>query len=141
MVAMAALRSGGDSLMLNVRPIKESEIDEAKVLIPSDIQEPIWANVFVVVDDAKIIGLFGIQKLLIAEPLYVDGDYQNKRSLVTKMLWYIDGMLRSVAVSFGLDNWQAFVKDDNAAFQQFIESDLPCTWRQETSGKWYKRTY
>jgi hypothetical protein len=126
---------------MDIRPIKPTEIDAAKLLVPAGYAEPDWNRCFVMTEGDEIFGLMGVETQLILEPLYIKPSVAHKRSIVTKALFWADGFLRMMAAGTGVTGWRAFIADENSKFQEFVKATMPVTWDRERPGLWFHRDY
>ena len=125
-------------MKIDIRPIKAEEVEYAKTLIPEGYAEPNWKQTYAIYDDDYLVGIVGIETLLVAEPLYLAKG--NKQGLVlSSALCWLDGFMRVAASALGISKWYSFVSDENSKFQQAIEKHFPVTWYRERPGKWYTR--
>jgi len=128
-------------MKIDIRPIKQDEIEAASKLVPEGYDAPEWSKAFVVTDDDVLVGLLSVETILVAEPLYLAPNYHKKGLVLSNTLCWLDGALRVIAHNLGLKKWLAFVSDDHSQFQQLVEKHMPVTWYRERPGKWYTRTF
>jgi hypothetical protein len=123
--------------LIEIRPIRPEEKDEAKRLIPATCCEPDWANVWIVKDGDELKGIFGMESRLIVEPCYM-APHANGHALMT-MTW-IDGFLRAYAGQVGKNGYEFFVGDENRLFQNLLDRHFPVNGH-EKPGKFYFRKF
>jgi hypothetical protein len=127
--------------MIDIRRIREAEIDDARALIPMGYADPDWSRTYVAEVDGKLSGIMTINTQITLEPLYIAPHVQQKRQLVGRMLCWADGAIRSLAATLGVGQWMAYITDEHEVFQRFVEAEFPVTWQRELPGKWYTRRY
>ena len=114
--------------MLDIRPVREPDLPDARSIIPLDAPEPDWQHCYCILDDNKIIGIMGTEVrltglyiTLVAEPLYMART--SGASLVA--LGFLDGIMRGIAAANGLGGYGFSVRNVNERFQKFVERYLP----------------
>jgi hypothetical protein len=126
---------------VDMRPIRQDEIEQAKLLVPVGYAEPSWANTFVLENEGVLVGLVGIEQWVVAEPLYLSPNAWKQTGCLTVALGWLDGLMRGLCGSLGLQEWKAFITDEHAVFQRVIEKHMPVSWAREKPGKWYTRSF
>lgn len=126
--------------MIEIRPLHENEIEQAKTAMPADAAEPDWKNCFAVLDDGELAYFFGIQTRTVVEPMYKVGKANHSRVGYGAMTW-IDGFLRGHVLSVGRACYEFFVGDDHPEFQRFIENNLPVSKGREKAGLYFFRKF
>lgn len=124
--------------MIDVRPLKTSEIEAGKALVPEGNQEPNWDDTLAVIQDGEVVMLLGAQLRLHVEPAYCKKGHNGAGLLG---LGHIDGYMRRWAQNLGLTGYEFFVGDDHADFQLFIHNNLPVTPGKERPGLYFRRSF
>ena len=124
--------------MIEIRPIRTAEIQDARLFIPESDGEPEWGNIWAILDESGLIGIIGMETRLVVEPLYMKPGFYSQA--IMTMSW-IDGFLRKVAADLGKTGYEFFVGDNNTRFQQLIEKRLPVKAGREKRGLFYFRHF
>jgi len=116
------------TVALDIRPVREADIPNAKQLIPADAAEPDWSHCYVVFEDNVILGIIGTEVRLsglfvqlVAEPLYM----ARTGGAALVALGFLDGLMRGIAAANGLGGYGFSVRNINWRFQGFCEHRLP----------------
>jgi hypothetical protein len=120
--------------LIEIRPIRSSELPEAKTFVPEGNAEPEWNNCWAVFWNNEMTHIFGMEQRLIVEPMYSKG---NHTLAGFGAMTFIDGFLRAQ----GKPGYEFFVSDANTKFQDFIAKNLPVNAGREKPGKYFFRKF
>jgi len=125
--------------MIDIRPIAERDLEQAKTLIPAGCAEPTWDYCHVVEQDGEIVGLIGVETRLIAEPVYVK---KGANGAALMAFGWLDGYMRKIGSTVGFGGYEFFVGDEQSKeWHEFIKARLPVTEGIEKPGKYYFRSF
>lgn len=123
--------------MIEIRPLRGDEIEQAKKLVPAGDVQPNWQALWAVLDGKELKGIFGMENRLVVEPCYM-AEHANGHALGA--FTWIDGFLRGEAARQGKISYEFFVGNENLKFQAFLEKHFPVNGR-EKPGKFYFRKF
>lgn len=123
--------------MIEIRPLRPDEIEQARKLLPPNDAEPNWQILWAVLDGNEIKGIFGMENRLVVEPCYMKPE-ANGHAVMT--FTWIDGFLRGEAFRQGKSGYEFFVGNENAKFQELLARKFPVNGR-EKPGKFYFRKF
>ena len=125
--------------MIDIRPIVEKDLEQAKILIPAGCAEPTWAFCHVVEQDGEIVGLIGIETRLVAEPVYIK---KGANGAALMAFGWLDGYMRKIAQTVGFGGFEFFVGNEQPAeWHKFIKERLPVEEGIEKPGRYYFRSF
>ena len=123
--------------MIDIRRLYEEEIEEAKALVPDRHCEPNWNLCWGVIEDGELVGVIGFEHRIVAEPQYMKKGHA--RAAHTAMAW-LDGYIRPVAASHGINEYSFFINDTHPEFQKFVRDNWPVhEWREEPGARFTRR--
>lgn len=125
--------------MIEIRPLHQDEIPQAKEFVPAEAPEPDWKNCWAMFADGELSLIFAMEQRLVVEPLYRKNGNHHLQAFGT-MTW-IDGFLRGIATQQGKGGYEFFVGDENPKFQEFIRKHLPVKEGREKAGLYFLRKF
>lgn len=125
--------------MIDIRPMIERDLEQAKALIPAGCAEPTWSYCHVVEQDGEIVGLIGVETRLVAEPVYVK---KGANGAALMAFGWLDGYMRKIAATVGFGGYEFFVGNEQSQeWSEFIKNRLPVTEGIEKPGKYFFRSF
>jgi hypothetical protein len=125
--------------LIDIRPIKEQDLPQARLLIPQNCAEPNWNYCHVVEQDGEVVGLIGIETRLVAEPVYIK---KGANGAALMAFGWLDGYMRKIAQGVGFGGYEFFVGNEQSKeWHEFIKNRLPVTAGLEKPGMYYFRSF